>query len=341
MEQRLPQTDPVEKLPILILYPHNRCNCRCVMCDIWRVERGQDIAVDHLRGWINSWRNFGVRRIVLSGGEALMHRECTTFMQALHEAGFAQTLLSTGILLNRYAIEVSRYCDSVVLSLDGPREIHDEIRQIKNAYDKLYRGVQALRDQGIQLEITARCTVQRANYQHLRATVQAAIELGLDSISFLAVDASSEAFNRPGGWSADRSAGVSLNASELAALEQELTELEREYADAFASGFIVESPEKLNRRLLQHFGACLGNGAFPEPKCNAPWVSAVVETDGLVRPCFFHAPYGKLEAHMDLNQVVNSPAALEFRRRLDVSKDAVCRRCVCSLSLREGEETLV
>jgi hypothetical protein len=30
------------------------------------------------------------------------------------------------------------------------------------------------------------------------------------------------------------------------------------------------------------------------PRCNAPWVSAVVETDGAVRPCFFQQAIGNL-----------------------------------------------
>ncbi|MEO5998836.1 MAG: SPASM domain-containing protein [Chitinophagaceae bacterium] len=27
---------------------------------------------------------------------------------------------------------------------------------------------------------------------------------------------------------------------------------------------------------------------FPFKKCNAPWVSTVIEADGTVTPCFFH-----------------------------------------------------
>ena len=30
------QTDTIKALPIVILMPHSACNCRCVMCDIWK-----------------------------------------------------------------------------------------------------------------------------------------------------------------------------------------------------------------------------------------------------------------------------------------------------------------
>jgi hypothetical protein len=29
----VPCRDPITELPILILYPHSRCNCRCVMLE--------------------------------------------------------------------------------------------------------------------------------------------------------------------------------------------------------------------------------------------------------------------------------------------------------------------
>jgi radical SAM protein with 4Fe4S-binding SPASM domain len=60
-------------------------------------------------------------------------------------------------------------------------------------------------------------------------------------------------------------------------------------------------------------------------------MSAVVEPGGQVRPCFFHKPY---EAEADsLDAVLNAPAAVAFRRRLDVTRDETCRRCVCTLSV--------
>jgi MoaA/NifB/PqqE/SkfB family radical SAM enzyme len=156
-------------------------------------------------------------------------------------------------------------------------------------------------------------------------------------VSFLAADVASEAFNRPGGWSAGRAAEVALADDELADLAAELDALEREAAAEFATGFIAERPAKLRRRLLDYFAALAGRGDFPPIACNAPWVSTVVESDGTVRPCFFQPPLGNLRRAGGLAAVLNAPASLAFRRGLDPRRDAICRRCVCSLELREGE----
>jgi Fe-coproporphyrin III synthase len=97
--------------------------------------------------------------------------------------------------------------------------------------------------------------------------------------------------------------------------------------------FVAESPEKL-RKIVRHFRAHLGDVEPIAPVCNAPWVSAVVETDGVVRPCFFHRPIGKIDANTSLMDVINSPEAVQFRTGLDVASDSTCRRCVCSLHWR-------
>jgi MoaA/NifB/PqqE/SkfB family radical SAM enzyme len=327
----LPKTDPIARLPILILYPHSRCNCRCLMCDIWRDTRRAELTAADVERWLPGWRDLGVKRVVLSGGEALLHSHLWELCGLLRAAGIGITLLTTGLLLVRDAPALARVCDDVVVSLDGPREIHDLIRNLPGAYDKLAAGVAALRAASPNIAVSGRCTVQRANHRALRATVRAAHEIGLDRISFLAADVSSEAFNRPGGWEQERAAGIALGPEDLPPLAAELAALEDEHA----SGFIAESPEKLDRRLLRHFAALLGRGDFAPVECNAPWVSAVIETDGMVRPCFFQPPLGNLK-EASLAAILNSNEAIDWRRGLDTSRDAICRRCVCSLALREG-----
>ena len=92
-------------------------------------------------------------------------------------------------------------------------------------------------------------------------------------------------------------------------------------------------PSKLHRRLAQYYGALLGDGDFAPNECNAPWVSSVIESDGTVRPCFFQPPLGNIHRTGGLAAVLNSPEAIAWRQGLDVQRDAICRRCVCTLSL--------
>ncbi len=99
----------------------------------------------------------------------------------------------------------------------------------------------------------------------------------------------------------------------------------------FASGFIVESPARM-RKIAVYFRAVHDAVSFPKVVCNAPWVSTVVEADGTVRPCFFHPPFGNVH-DASLLEILNSERAVAFRRTLDMRRDPVCSRCVCTLKL--------
>ena len=332
----LPRVDPITRLPILILFPHSRCNCRCLMCDIWRATTRDELAAADVARWLDEWQQLGVRRVVLSGGEALMHSHVWDLCAHLQRAGIGITLLTTGLLLARHAAQVVAYCDDVVVSLDGPAAVHNEIRNIPRAYEKLAAGVAAVKAADARVTVTGRCTVQRANYRQMRAVVAAAHELGLDRISFLAADVSTDAFNRPLGWDDARVVQVALAAEDLPLLAQELDALETEFAADFASGYIAESQAKLRRRILHYYTALLGQADFPRVSCNAPWVSAVIEADGAVRPCFFQPPLGNIYQAPSLTSLLNSPTTLAWRAGLDMERDAICRKCVCTLSLRES-----
>jgi MoaA/NifB/PqqE/SkfB family radical SAM enzyme len=165
--------------------------------------------------------------------------------------------------------------------------------------------------------------------------VAAAKSLGLDGISFLAADLTSEAFNRAIPWSDARQAQIALTREEVDALDVEIEALIAEFPAELEARYIAESREKL-RRIVRHFRAHLGLGQPESPCCNAPWVSAVIETDGAVRPCFFHKPIGRLQ-DASLMQILNSEQALFFRAGLDIAKNPVCNRCVCSLNYREAD----
>jgi Fe-coproporphyrin III synthase len=323
-------THRIHSLPVVVLMPHSRCNCRCVMCDIWKAnQERRELSREDLERQLASLRALHVQRVVLSGGEALMHPNLWRLCELLQQLPARITLLSTGLLLEAHAPAVARWCDEVIVSLDGSRPVHDAIRRIPHAYDRLAAGVAALKALGVA--VSARCVVQRANFRDLPRVIDAAHALGLDRISFLAVDVSTTAFNRPRPWEGERVGEVALDAAETVELRGIVEDVIARYADDFASGFIAESPDKL-RRVPRYFAALNGDGDFPATVCNAPWVSTVVEADGTVRPCFFHRPLGNIHER-PLADIVNAPEAVAFRRGLDVRRDPICRKCVCTLSL--------
>jgi Fe-coproporphyrin III synthase len=302
------------------------------MCDIWKTRDTKTFGTHELQPQLDSIRRLGVRWVVFSGGEPLMNQELPQLCAILRNEGIRLTLLTTGLLLKKHTASVAAGFDDVIVSLDGPPEIHDQIRGVERAFELLGQGVSALRQVRPDIRITARCTVQKANHHSLWQTAETAHSFRLNGISFLAADLTSSAFNRPLIWPVSRQAEIGLSLNELAVLEEGIENLISRGELEFGTGFIAESPEKL-RRIASHFRAHLGLGAEKSPVCNAPWVSAVIEADGAIRPCFFHPPIGDLRK-TTLEAAINGLPARTFRANLDIPRNPICQNCVCSLNYR-------
>lgn len=328
-------TDRLHTVPLMVLMPHGGCNARCLMCDIWKANaEARTLSVDQIRSLLPDLKRLGTERVVLSGGEALMHPNLFTMTQLLRDLGIRITLLSTGLSLERCADQVAEQIDEVTVSLDGTPALHDQIRNIPRAYERLAAGVRAVRSKSAKVRITGRTVVQRINFRALPEIIDTARAAGLDQISFLPVDASSQAFNRLVVWSDDRSQDVVIPEAELDDLHTVLEETLASHFGDFASGFVAESPAKW-RNIGQYFSAIHRRAEFPRVNCNAPWVSAVIESDGAVRPCFFLPAYGSLEGGA-VEAVLNAKAAIDYRKALDVEAEPTCQRCVCTLSIGPG-----
>src|SRR5437879_11246789 len=92
-------THRIHSLPQLVLMPHSRCNCRCLMCDIWQANSNkQELSREDIQRQMPALRDLHVQRVVLSGGEALMHQNLCLLCELLRELAddLQITLLSTG-----------------------------------------------------------------------------------------------------------------------------------------------------------------------------------------------------------------------------------------------------
>ncbi|HEX3768491.1 MAG TPA: radical SAM protein, partial [Puia sp.] len=279
-----------------------------------------------------TFRKYQTQQVVMSGGEALLNPNFFRFCELLKTQKIKITLLSTGLTIQKHAELLVKWVDDIIVSLDGDEELHDTIRNIPGAFKKLKAGIQSIRAISPQFQITGRSVIHRLNFRRWREIIYTAKEIGLDSISFLPADVSSTAFNRELVWTEDRQHEIVLKEAELEEMKMIMGYILEECSDEFKNKYIVESPQKF-QKIYYYYAAYYGLNPFPYKKCNAPWVSTVIEADGTVRPCFFHKAYGNIK-NGSLDSIINSESAVEFRKKLDIDNDDTCRKCVCSLNLR-------
>jgi len=329
------RTDRITALPILILMPHSACNCKCVMCDIWKDnKRVRQLTQEDIRPLLVSMKKLGTKQILMSGGEALMHAGFFDLCSLLREQDLRISLHSTGLLLKKHADRLLESVDDIIISLDGTPSVHDSIRNLPGAFALLREGVQLLKSKDPSFRITARSVIHKQNFRSWPGLIECAKEMGLDQVSFLPADTGSQAFNREITWDEQRQDEVAISRDELGELKSILDEIIIHSAGDFEDHFIAESPAKL-MNIYHYYRALHGEGTFPYKKCNAPWVSAVIEPDGAVRPCFFHERIGNIRTQ-SLTEILNGAEGMKFRKELDMETNETCKRCVCFLNLPAG-----
>src|SRR5258708_25097894 len=150
------QTDKISALPIAILMPHSACNCRCVMCDIWKDNKNlKQLTEKDIYGLLDSLKKLGTRQVVMSGGEALLNPNFFKFCDILKKQDIKVSLLSTGLTIRRNAEQLLVYVNDLIVSLDGNEEVHDRIRNIPGAFKKLKEEVQHIKTIDAAFMITA------------------------------------------------------------------------------------------------------------------------------------------------------------------------------------------
>ena len=329
------QTHKLSALPIVILMPHSACNCRCVMCDIWKGNNNlKQLTAADIQALMATLKKLGTQQVLMSGGEALLNPNFFRFCEILKKEKIKITLLSTGLTLKKNAALLVKWVDDIIVSLDGDEATHNRIRNIPDAFNKMAEGITAIKALKPDFKITCRTVIHRLNYTLWPQIIQSAKNLGLDQISFLPADVSSHAFNRQQAWDEPRQHEILLSEKDVDALKIIIGNLLIAFKNEFENRFIAENPEKI-RNIYFYYAAYYNRNPFPYKKCNAPWVSTVIEADGTVRPCFFHEPYGNLKTQ-SLNNIVNSETAIDFRKNLDVAKNETCVKCVCYLNLKPG-----
>src|SRR5947207_9618722 len=169
-------------LPLLIFYPTGRCNSRCVSCDWWKQSGADDLALDEITPLAAALPALGTRMVVFSGGEPLLRPEVFDAAQLFRDRGMMLHLLTSGVLLERFADKVAQQFSRVIVSLDATNAaLYERIRGV-DALAIVGRGVTRLRRLSPSIPVTGRATLHRANFRELPRLIDYARGMGLDRI---------------------------------------------------------------------------------------------------------------------------------------------------------------
>ena len=146
-----------------------RCNARCIHCDIWKNRDPEDRpSLDEWRGLLADLRRWlGPVQVVLTGGEALLNPDTIDLVKYGSSLGLFIELLSHGFWEDQSKIERLALARParITISFDGIGETHNLIRGRDNFSERTERTIQTLtrirREHGLKMDIRLKTVIMR------------------------------------------------------------------------------------------------------------------------------------------------------------------------------------
>jgi MoaA/NifB/PqqE/SkfB family radical SAM enzyme len=169
------------KLNFAITY---RCQSRCKTCNIWQTKPSGELTLEEITRFAE--KNPSFRWITITGGEPFLRSDIVEIIDAFrrNSRGLYLVTIPTNSLSSRELVlgkveEIMKLGIpklSITLSLDGGRGLHDEMRGVPGAFDRvmaLAKGLRELQKRYPGLYFVFGYTISRYNVGRLEDTYEA------------------------------------------------------------------------------------------------------------------------------------------------------------------------
>ncbi|OGR01172.1 MAG: hypothetical protein A2284_08170 [Deltaproteobacteria bacterium RIFOXYA12_FULL_61_11] len=143
------------------------CNLRCGHCGSSAgTARPDELTTAECLGLVDDLSLLGCRLITLSGGEPTLRPDWPLIARRIRSSGMAVNMVTNGLTMTEaLAAEVREAgLANVAVSIDGPPEVHDEIRA-KGSFQRALAALQTLRGAGVSTAIIT--TLHTLNLDYL------------------------------------------------------------------------------------------------------------------------------------------------------------------------------
>jgi AdoMet-dependent heme synthase len=299
----------------------NECNLRCLHC--YHLDHVQDEnqmslletkeMLDDLRDTAERWNM--IPRISISGGEPLLREDLLEILDYTNQKKIVTAILTNGTLLSLkrakeiYEAGVRR----IQISIDGKKEIHNQIRGKSFAYDKSLEGIANASVSGI--DVTVSMTLIQSNRYDFEEVIKTSIKAGAKKVGFKT-------------YVPDKSLGINdpeyINAEDAFLAFNEAGRLIEKYSGditVLTSDVLWEivKPNNPAKEIAMHQRKYLTG-------CSAGYRALSVLSDGTVYPCRrLPIPIGNIKEGI-ANLIVNNNIMQELRDLSKMERNAQCNK---------------
>ncbi len=163
-----------------------RCNLSCRHCVVDSARSGKgELSLAECQRLIEEMAGFGVRQVILSGGEPTLRRDFLDICNYAAESGLFLQIATNATLITRdSAASLGNLKAAAQVSLDGSHPgLHDAFRGVSGSWRRTVRGIGYLRAAGVPVTLAAVATT--ANIADIPAIYRLAFDLGVSTFRLL------------------------------------------------------------------------------------------------------------------------------------------------------------
>lgn len=310
-----------------------KCNYSCRMCVSGKLKPAHgegkgDVDLPAIKKFIHAVRrhqpifHFG-------GGEPFMHKDLLEIVSCIKQNGLKCLMTTNGFLMDEQALKsLKDLVDVWIISLYGPREVHDKIVGVEGAFDKTVDHLKFLvQNKHKNMRVMVSCIAMPESLDSFRTFLAYLQSLNVDAVkiehlNFL-TSKEQAAETTPEGSDFDLTPTIFVE--DRSFQERFVQELVRLGKEIFKFTVPVRMKPYLTDQQIKDWYLSLPQR---DPECRFITHSAFVNYNGDIIPCQFltHCVMGNIKKD-SLEDVWHSELYQKLRRTIKKTRPKVCMRC--------------
>jgi MoaA/NifB/PqqE/SkfB family radical SAM enzyme len=150
----------------------------------------QEMALADWKRLVDELAAHNIPYILIRGGEPFLFPGIIELLEHIRSKGMFVSIDTNGTMLKKYAADITRIGNiHLTISVDGPEEIHDQVRGVKGCFNQIREGVALLAEHeqngGHQISRSICFTISRYSFRGLGAMPHVARSLSINTIAIV------------------------------------------------------------------------------------------------------------------------------------------------------------
>ena len=156
----------------------DQCNLNCLHC--YNPRKREDLSYEATLDLLHQLKELGVEKIKYGGGEPLIRHDFLGILEKTISLGFDTTFSTNGLAVNPCLAGRIKYLglNRVQVSLDGNQEVHNEIRNHPEIYQKATEAISHFVNQDFNVSVAT--TLIKPNLNCLEEIFQECLSRGVN-----------------------------------------------------------------------------------------------------------------------------------------------------------------